>query len=143
VGDVAGALIELRRVLRPDGRVIILDTDWDSIVWYTTNRERMNRILEAWDEHLADPYLPRTLSARLREAGFRVETQEIIPLFNPVFDVETYSNRMIDIIAPFVTGRRGIAAADADAWTQELRSLGAQGRYFFSLNRYLFKARKP
>ena len=143
VGDVAGALIELRRVLRPDGRVIILDTDWDSIVWYSTNRERMNRILEAWDEHLADPYLPRTLSVKLREAGFRVETQEIIPLFNPVFDVETYSNRVIDIIAPFVSGRRGITAEDADAWAQELRKLGEQEKYFFSLNRYLFKARKP
>ena len=30
----------------------------------------------------------------------------------------------------------------ADAWTQDLRRLGRDGRYFFSLNRYLFLARR-
>ena len=30
----------------------------------------MERFLRAWDEHLTDPSLPRTLSARLRDAGF-------------------------------------------------------------------------
>ena len=30
----------------------------------------MRRFLAAWDEHLSDPSLPRTLSAQLRAAGF-------------------------------------------------------------------------
>ena len=80
-----------------------MDTDWDSIVWHTTNWERANRILKAWDEHLVDPYLPRTLGPKLQQAGFKIETQQIIPLFNPVFDTETYSNRIIDVIVAFVT----------------------------------------
>jgi len=142
VADVHTALMELHRVLRPKGRALILDTDWESIVWHATNRERANRILKAWDDHLADPYLPRTLAPKLRQAGFRVETQQIIPLFNPVFDTETYSNRMIDIIVPFVSGRQEITAEEAEAWAQELRQLGEAGSYFFSINRYLFIARR-
>lgn len=143
VADVGAALGELARVLRPGGRMLILDTDWDSIVWHTTNRPRMIRILEAWDEHLADPYLPRTLASRLSAAGFEVTAQTVLPIFNPRFEEATYSNRMIDLIAAFVVGRRGITAEEAGAWAAELRQLGGDQRYFFSLNRYLFMATKP
>lgn len=143
VAEVAGALAELARVLRPGGRIFILDTDWDSLVWHTEHPARMRRVLAAWDEHLADPYLPRTLAPALRAAGLDVEIQQVIPLFNPVFDPQTYSDRMIDLIAAFVAGRRDVTGEEAAAWAAELRALGAAGRYFFSLNRYLFGARKP
>jgi len=65
VGDMTTALAELCRVLRPGGRALILDTDWDSIVWHSSDRARMERVLLAWDEHLDDPHLPRTLALRL------------------------------------------------------------------------------
>jgi hypothetical protein len=63
-------------------------------------------------------------------------------LFNPGFDPDTYSNRLIDLIVPFVTGRMGIDADEAEAWAKDLRRTGEQGDYFFSLNRYLFVAKK-
>lgn len=142
VRDVDAALAEIHRVVRPTGRVVIVDTDWDSIVWHSTDRERMNRVLAAWEEHAADPYLPRTLVDKLNRAGFYVESQEVIPLFNPGFDPNTYSNRLIDLIAPFVTGRVGIDCDEAKSWADELRKVGNDGQYFFSLNRYLFVAKK-
>ena len=38
--------------------------------WHSDDPERMQRVLDAWDDHLADPVLPRTLGARLSAAGF-------------------------------------------------------------------------
>jgi len=143
VADVDTAIAELFRVLRRGGRVAIMDTEWDSAVWHTSDRERMQRVLAAWEVHAPHARLPRRLRGKLQRAGFRVDDAQVLTLFNPTFDPETYSNRMIDMIAAFVRGRGGIAPEEAQAWAQELRQLGAQGEYFFSLNRYVFLATKP
>ena len=140
VGDISGALSEVHRVLRPGGRIVILDTDWDSMVWHTSDPARLGRILEAWDEHLADPHLPRTLATRLKQAGFRTEQCSVLTLLNTVYDPNTYSHGMIGLIADFVSGRGKVTTAEVNAWAEDLRTLGERGEYFFSLNRYLFLA---
>lgn len=143
ISDVTMALAEVHRVLRPAGRVLILDTDWDSVVWHSTDQTRMDRVLAAWDEHLVDPHLPRTLSSKLEQVGFLLQRREVIPLFNPEYSTKTFSHGMIGLIGAFVAGRRGITEEDVEAWAEDLRKLGETGSYFFSLNRYLFLAVKP
>ena len=46
-------------------------------------------------------------------------------------------------MADFVTGRHGLSRDEVQAWQQDLAQLGAEFRYFFSLNHYLFLADKP
>jgi arsenite methyltransferase len=137
----AGALAEIHRVLRPGGRVLLLDTDWDSIVWRSGDDRRMARVLTAWEQHLVDPHLPRTLRGSLDDAGFEVGPPQVLPLFNAGYDTDTFSVRLLEIIVGFVVGRDGLTREEVEAWAADLRSLGAD--YFFSLNRYLFHATKP
>jgi arsenite methyltransferase len=142
VADVPTALAELHRVLRPDGRVLILDTDWDSIVWNATDAKQMTRVLAAWMERFADPYLPRTLARRLRDAGFQVDRRDVLVLLNPEYDPNTYSIANGEIMADFAVTQGRLTRDEVDAWTQDLFRLGQEGLYFFSLNRYLFLAHR-
>jgi ubiquinone/menaquinone biosynthesis C-methylase UbiE len=141
VHDIQAALAQIRRVLRPGGRVLLLDTDWDSIVWHSLDDARMQRVLLAWEQHLADPHLPRTLLASLSHAGFDVQVPEVLPLLNVGFAEDTYSGGLLGIVAEFVVGREGLSEAEVEAWRSDLRDLGAA--YFFSINRYVFCATKP
>jgi arsenite methyltransferase len=139
VADVPAALAELRRVVRPGGRILILDTDWDSIVWRSGDDARMAVVLAQWEGHLADPRLPRRLLGELRWAGFTPDTPLVLPLLNVGFDpVHMFSARLIDIVGDFVAERGLLPCAEVDAWRADLRSLG--DGYFFSLNRYVFRA---
>lgn len=143
VDDLARALSELWRVLKPGGRAAILDTDWDSVVWHTANRARMTRVLAAWEEHFADAHLASHLLPALCRAGFEIEAPRVLPLLNTQLEDASYSGGMLRVIRAFAEGRNGITREEAGAWAEELRERGRDGSYFFSLNRYLFVAQKP
>jgi hypothetical protein len=98
----------------------------------------MERVLRAWDGHLTHPSLPRTLSARLRSVGFsdvRVDghvfaTSELNP--------DAYGASLLPVIEQYVAGHEEIGDAEARAWGDELRELGARGEFFFACIQFCF-----
>jgi len=143
VRDIPVALAELYRVARPGGRAVVLDTDYGSLVIHTEDEARMKRVLSAWNEHFVHAGLPRTLSRQLRDAGFTIRQRDAVPMFNPEYRENTYGKGLLAIMATFAVGRKGVSREEADAWLAEFAELDKQGKFFFSLNRYLFVADKP
>jgi arsenite methyltransferase len=141
--DVAASLAELLRVLKPGGRALIWDIDW-ATASVSGEPERSERILRAWDEHLANPFLPRTLTRELRAVGFDDVEMTAHAFATNVFDPdEYYGPTLVPFMAAFVTGRQGISTEEAQAWVAEQRELGKRGEFYFAVIQSCFTARKP
>jgi ubiquinone/menaquinone biosynthesis C-methylase UbiE len=143
VADVDAALAELRRALRPGGRAVIWDVDWSTVSWHSTDPVRMARVLAAWDGHLADPALPRTLAARLRAAGFTDVTAEGHTFATTERTPDAYGAAIIPLVEQYVAGRDGITEDEAAAWAAELGELGTRGEFFFACVQFCFTATRP
>ena len=137
VADVDRVLTEVFRVLKPNCRTVFVATDWDALVWFSDDPKRMSAVMKSWEAHCAHPRLPRSMAFRLVNAGFRLDGAAVFPILNL-----QYTEALAQLIRNFVGNRKDVSSDDLIAWHVELERLGKSGRYFFSSNRYIFKASK-
>ena len=143
VPDVEGALAEMFRILKPGGRAVILETDWRSTVLHSNDEPLTESIIDAWDRKVASPRLPPRLRMLLRNAGFGNIEVEAFPIISTDATVEGFSMSMMAQSAEAAVEHGIISQAQGEAWLAELGRLGAEDRYFFCVNRFLFTAYKP
>lgn len=140
--DIEAAVAELARVLRPGGRAVVCDTDFDSLVWRSADRDRMQRVLETFTDHCEWPHLGSELASVFREAGLHVERVEPYPICNTELAADSFATRLMEAHAAYLADREKLSPENVDAWIADLQNHDSAGQTFFSLTQYLYVVHK-
>jgi arsenite methyltransferase len=143
IAEPDAVLAEIYRALHPGGRIVVWDIDWATVSLHSKDPMRMERVMGAFEEHLAHPSLPRTLAPRMRAAGFTGVEMQAHAFAACELDPETYGGALLPGISSFVPGREQVTDEQARAWLAEQHQLGERGEYFFSSTQFCFAATKP
>jgi SAM-dependent methyltransferase len=130
-------------VERGDRLVVIWDVDWGTLSWYSTDPERMERAMEAFDKHLAHPTLPQRLTALLRSSGFDDLAIEGHVFATNVIDPQAYLCIGMPLFYEFIAAQEEFGPEAAEALEQEQRELGESGEFYGSVTQFCFAARRP
>ena len=140
VENVSLVLTEIKRVLKPGGRVVIVETDWRGVILNSADGSLTQQIFSAWDTTVPSPNLPVHLRPLLKKHGFSKIQAEAIPILNTGYSPSNFSHGVIKWIAKNAEKKGVISKEQTKDWLTDLEKLEKEDSYFFCVNRFLFSA---
>jgi ubiquinone/menaquinone biosynthesis C-methylase UbiE len=124
--DPALALREARRVLAPDGRIVLVGQDWDTLLIDADDPALTRTIVHARADRLASPFAARRFRTSLLDSGFAdvsTEVQTLIATDENILGV-------LSTLADHARMAGVITEGQAEAWVGEQRARAEAGRLF-------------
>ena len=100
------------------------------------------KMLAAWDDAVSSPNLPVRLGPLMKAQGFSAVSVDAFPIVNTSYAPSSWSIDMLEQFAQYAREQDAVSAADSEAWLGDLQHKGAEGSYFFCVNRFVFTAVK-
>lgn len=138
-GEPPALVAEMTRVLRPEGRLVLFELDWDTLVIDGAEQELTRRIVRSYSDGVANGLVGRMLPRLMRDAGFA--------------DVVTVPHAIdvpFDFFGWVLSGHLDAALAAGSfspeeliAWWDALDEAHAHGRFFAAILGFVVAGTKP
>ncbi len=132
VSDPDVVIREMTRVVKPEGRVVVMDWDFDTVTVDHPDREQTRRLLQ-WrsDHHGGNNWSGRQLWRRMKTAGLHnLSVHPRVTVANCEADGLTQS---LWRAAQVACDGGAVSPAEKEAWVQELKNRIQAGTFFASI----------
>jgi SAM-dependent methyltransferase len=141
VADPAPIVVEMVRVVKPGGRVVLMDWDFETVTVTHPDRELTRRLLH-WrcDHHGGNNWSGRRLLGYALAAGLRDLT--VIPVTSVARDEAAALTGSMFRAAEVAREGGAITPAEHDAWTGELKRQLTAGQLMASITYFIVRGRR-
>lgn len=142
VGDPDRVVAEMTRVLKPGGRVALIEPDWEGLLLEGSDPDLSAMIWRSRLSTYRQPRIGRRLRTLLVLHGFtEVNIQPVATVFTDIKLVERSFE--IEKAATGAAAAGIVSKQDADRWLTELRNADREGRFLCSVLSFRVAGQKP
>ena len=136
------AFVELLRVTRSGGRVLLFDPDFETAIVDAPDRALTRQLLNAFCDGYRDGWMSRRLPGLFREAALTgIVVEPVMVLLTDLAQANAVL-ALEDTVAR--VGAAGVITESAGAaWLDGLRATSEAGRFFASISGFMVAGRKP
>lgn len=136
----ARAAGEIARVLRPGGRVVVMDSDWGTAIVHPGDRHVVHEVIETMIAGTTNPFAGRRLAGQLTAAGLVVDD---IASHALIQDGGIGAGALVARVADRAVARGSISKAQRAQLLADLEAGAASGDIHLSVTIFAVLAHKP
>lgn len=136
----ARAAGEIARVLRPGGRVVVMDSDWGTAVVHPGDRHVVHEVVETMIARTTNPFAGRRLAGQLARAGLVVDD---IGSHALVQDSSVGPGALVARVAEMAVARGSITEPQRARLIADLEAGASDGDIHLSVTIFAVLAHKP
>lgn len=141
VNDPARVIQESRRVLSDGGRMVLIDSDWETFVINHPDRALTRKILNSFCDSIAHGWSGRSLLGLCSRAGFKSTEIFAETAFSSDFNLLFEGMNFSGFLQELRTGGT-LSEVELDRWSNDLKAADVNSTFFFAVTLFCVCARK-